>query len=170
MTNSETGCLARIDSAESLEELLAVIRDMEAEDPTVLDRYICDLPVFGGEDPEDTSLIWSWNETHWLVGACVAEMGIEPRDDVCHWNVWIGSDWLEEVYARTEQGAVRVAAERYAEKHGWELQNFGFTPGEESSKANLNFHDENDRLRIVGATVALFGGDEDEFEDDEEHD
>lgn len=37
------------------------------------------LPTFGGEDPPDTTGVWSWDETRLLVGPCFSELEIIPR-------------------------------------------------------------------------------------------
>jgi len=39
------------------------------------------LPTFGGEEPDDTSEIWSWDKDSLLVGRCADELEIIPRDD-----------------------------------------------------------------------------------------
>jgi len=44
-----------------------------------------DLPTFGGVAPSDTSEIWSWDETHVLVGSCGEDLEIIPR------NEWSGT-------------------------------------------------------------------------------
>lgn len=38
-----------------------------------------DLPVFGGEDPVDTLLVWSWDEKHLLMGNCADSLRIVER-------------------------------------------------------------------------------------------
>lgn len=40
-----------------------------------------DLPVFGGEEPRDTSGIWSWDQTRLLVGTCAGDLRIVDRDE-----------------------------------------------------------------------------------------
>jgi len=37
------------------------------------------LPTFGGEEPADTSGVWSWSASRVLVGACISEMQIVAR-------------------------------------------------------------------------------------------
>lgn len=37
------------------------------------------LPTFGGEQPEDTRLVWSWDAARLLVGSCAAELEIVDR-------------------------------------------------------------------------------------------
>lgn len=41
-------------------------------------RDLANLPVFGGPEPEDTTCVWSWDETHLLVGECLP-FEIVPR-------------------------------------------------------------------------------------------
>ena len=31
-------------------------------------RAVSECPTFGGDEPEDTAGVWSWDETHLLVG------------------------------------------------------------------------------------------------------
>ena len=38
------------------------------------------LPVFGGAEPRDTASVWSWDPTRLLVGECVGNLEIVPRD------------------------------------------------------------------------------------------
>ena len=39
-----------------------------------------DLPIFGGEEPDDTSEVWSWDETRLLVGTCADDIEIINRE------------------------------------------------------------------------------------------
>ena len=38
------------------------------------------LPTFGGEEPDDTSEVWSWDETRLLVGTCADDIEIINRE------------------------------------------------------------------------------------------
>jgi hypothetical protein len=58
----------------NLDELFAAIKSGETE-------LTPDLPTFGGTNPDDTTWIWSWDETQWISGPCVDELVIEDRDD-----------------------------------------------------------------------------------------
>lgn len=49
--------------ATELEKLLERIRNKEFDE-----KAMCDLPTFGGSEPEDTMGVWSWDETHMIVG------------------------------------------------------------------------------------------------------
>lgn len=40
-----------------------------------------DLPTFGGDWPNDTREVWSWDKRSLIVGRCVDELQIVPRDD-----------------------------------------------------------------------------------------
>jgi hypothetical protein len=39
-----------------------------------------ELPTFGGEEPSDTNGVWSWDETHLLIGEGGDDFVIVPRD------------------------------------------------------------------------------------------
>ena len=39
------------------------------------------LPTFGGEEPADTSEIWSWDERRLLIGAGINDLEIVARED-----------------------------------------------------------------------------------------
>jgi hypothetical protein len=78
----------RIMASRSLEELLAILREIEAEcrgsemDPAAV-YDATSLPTFGGDAPNDTSGIWSWDEKALLVGTCVDDMRIQKRPEAC---------------------------------------------------------------------------------------
>ena len=38
-----------------------------------------DLPTFGGPEPANTEEVWSWNETHIIIGPCADSIVIEYR-------------------------------------------------------------------------------------------
>lgn len=40
-----------------------------------------DLPVFGGEEPTDTSGIWSWDEAHLIVGTSASDLRLVSREE-----------------------------------------------------------------------------------------
>lgn len=46
------------------------------------------LPTFGGEEPADTTGIWSWDETRILVGTCPDDLEIIAREE--HWTAQAG--------------------------------------------------------------------------------
>jgi hypothetical protein len=37
------------------------------------------LPVFGGSEPDETTGIWSWDETHLIVGSSADDLEIVER-------------------------------------------------------------------------------------------
>ena len=42
-----------------------------------------DLPTFGGDEPEDTMEVWSWDEDNLLIGSgSITEMEIIPRTEL----------------------------------------------------------------------------------------
>lgn len=45
------------------------------------DIDFADLPTFGGEEPSDTSGVWSWDKDNLLVGTCVDDMEIVSREE-----------------------------------------------------------------------------------------
>ena len=65
----------RVDATTTLRELTGVLNEIRAEiaqdcdSPVTLDQLvdIGNLPTFGGEDPANTSEVWSWDETHVLL-------------------------------------------------------------------------------------------------------
>lgn len=44
------------------------------------DIDFAELPTFGGEEPSDTSGVWSWDKNNLLVGTCVDDMEIVSRE------------------------------------------------------------------------------------------
>lgn len=64
----------------NLESLYVAMRDNR---PSTLDdhgdQYRTNLPTFGGDAPDDTEGVWSWNETHLIVGTCVSDLEIVER-------------------------------------------------------------------------------------------
>ena len=75
---------ARLQAAQNLDELLETIRTVHAEldedDRSNLD--LTDLPTFGGQEPDDTAAVWSWDAERLLVGLCVSKFRIQPRDEL----------------------------------------------------------------------------------------
>ena len=61
-------------------QMIELIRDDCAENNTPLDEVdYTDLPTFGGDEPADTSGVWSWNEQSLLVGSCLDDFEIIDR-------------------------------------------------------------------------------------------
>jgi hypothetical protein len=48
---------------ELLETILSIYQDGQSEE-----IQMDNLPVFGGKTPDNTAGVWSWDETHLLVG------------------------------------------------------------------------------------------------------
>jgi len=66
----------------TLAELLDAMR---LDHPSVMctqhpDQWSTDPPTFGGEEPACTLGVWSWDETHLLVGRCADELEIVERE------------------------------------------------------------------------------------------
>ena len=40
-----------------------------------------DLPAFGGEDPDDTHGVWSWDAGRMIVGSCPSDFEIVSRNE-----------------------------------------------------------------------------------------
>lgn len=55
--------------ATNLKDLLNELRNMTAEELEQMD--MASLPTFGGEEPSDTSAVWSWDADSLLVGTQV---------------------------------------------------------------------------------------------------
>lgn len=90
MSNSDNDSTEHRPQIRTLEQLRDVINAMPRDDME-RDEYgeafglpkgywhdLADLPVFGGPEPEDTTCVWSWDETHLLVGECLP-FEIVPR-------------------------------------------------------------------------------------------
>ena len=89
---------ARAHHADELATLEAEGRDAFAEmrdalQPADLDelaaamgegRVACDdeLPTFGGDEPDDTSGVWSWDATRAIVGNCADDIEIISREEL----------------------------------------------------------------------------------------
>ena len=68
-------------SIDSLEDLLEYLKDWNDEYTQMM---MADLPVFGGEEPSNTSEIWSWDLNNLLVGTCSEDFRIISRKE---WGV-----------------------------------------------------------------------------------
>lgn len=62
-------------NAPTLDQLFASLKDRAQE-------LHDDLPTFGGEAPARTDGVWSWDATRAIVGECVDDLQIVPRDDL----------------------------------------------------------------------------------------
>lgn len=61
-------------SPTNLKDLLTAI-----EAGMYTDTEMTELPTFGGDEPERTEGVWSWDATHLLVGTCADDMRIVRR-------------------------------------------------------------------------------------------
>lgn len=66
----------QIRNAHNLDELLAALR---AHGNELNCREMTHLPTFVGEEPSNTSGVWSWDESRLLVGTCASDLRIEDR-------------------------------------------------------------------------------------------
>ena len=48
-------------------------------DPDHPGQWSTSLPTFGGEEPASTAGVWSWDETHLIVGTCEDDLRIVAR-------------------------------------------------------------------------------------------
>lgn len=62
---------------------LAGVDGSSPDDPshTCGDLDWTDLPTFGGDEPRDTTGIWSWDAECLLIGRCASELEIVSRAD-----------------------------------------------------------------------------------------
>lgn len=72
-------------TATSLGDLLNMLLSCDTTDDSGpcarCDREWTRLPVFGGEEPGDTSGVWSWDADDLLVGSCRDELEIISRQE-----------------------------------------------------------------------------------------
>jgi len=61
----------------SLDDLFKLIKSGDLDE---LDDW-SNFPIFGGEEPEDTAEIWSWDESRLMVGICSQSMEIISREE-----------------------------------------------------------------------------------------
>lgn len=65
-------------------ELTDLLHDMLRMEPHTLDvhgQWRTDLPTFGGEEPDDVEGVWSWDETHLIVGTCANDLWAVDRGE-----------------------------------------------------------------------------------------
>ena len=65
-----------------MKNLNELMEEMKANEDLKWD----DLPTFGGEEPEDTTGIWSWDEKNVLVGECAYDLEIITREEREQWG------------------------------------------------------------------------------------
>jgi len=64
-----------VEAPASLNELFSRMR---ARDPSLGDWT--SLPTFGGDEPDVTACVWSWDQTRMIVGTCPDDIQIVERD------------------------------------------------------------------------------------------
>ena len=69
-----------LNTADSLRELLDIMRNQSFDENSNGDEW-CDLPVFGVDYDGSLDCVWSWDDTHLLVGGCQNELKIVKRDE-----------------------------------------------------------------------------------------
>ena len=68
---------SEIENCKTLQELKMYLQNLDDEDNDIIDWS--ELPIFGGDEPESTLGVWSWNKTEKLVGDCRDELEIVSR-------------------------------------------------------------------------------------------
>jgi len=68
--------MSKSTTAANLDDLIESVRAGE-----YTDRQMTDLPTYGGEEPESTEGVWSWDATRLLIGACPDDFHIVDRED-----------------------------------------------------------------------------------------
>ena len=77
-----TEARANIAAATSLRALLQALRDtrqLSDEDQDAINWT--DLQTFGGDEPDSTAEVWSWDADNLLVGTCADDIKIVSRAD-----------------------------------------------------------------------------------------
>ncbi len=69
-----------VESARSLRELKAVLKKSFSEEESDQIDWTS-LPNYGGDEPEETSEVWSWDKGNTLSGSCADDLEISPRCD-----------------------------------------------------------------------------------------
>lgn len=107
----------RVDNCQSLDELSDVLAELEkewrAESVDCFHDYlgelgvqVHDFPVFGGDEPEETVGIWSWDEERLMVTGVEEQFALVDR-----------AEWGD-----TENARVIDAVERMARRAGWTIK------------------------------------------------
>ena len=65
--------------AENLDELLEIIKQWSDVADSEIYFKSASLPTFGGDEPKNTSGIWSWDETRLMTGECFSDFEIVER-------------------------------------------------------------------------------------------
>ena len=73
--NKEERTMLKLEEITTLEELLEFLQN---EDITNID--MSDLPTFGGDIPQTTECIWSWDNDNIIIGECADDFQIVSRN------------------------------------------------------------------------------------------
>lgn len=76
------------------------------------------LPTFGGDEPHETSQVWSWDEAQVLVGECYEDLEILDRDDE---DGWWNFDFSR--YVKIIMQSKGVTQAEVARRCGWDRRN-----------------------------------------------
>lgn len=65
-----------IRNAATLDDLLIVLNEtvpalLNADEREILSTEFCDLPIYGGNEPHNTTGVWSWDSGRKIVGDCL---------------------------------------------------------------------------------------------------
>jgi hypothetical protein len=80
MTNAHT-IAANVLNAANLDDLFAALRAWNASGADLVEAGfdMTALPVFGGDEPANTSGVWSWDANRMIVGASLDEARLVAR-------------------------------------------------------------------------------------------
>ena len=78
MTNTATNLAELLDAMRTPSGLAGITRGIAYKDGA-LEYDWSSLPNFGGPAPDDTAGVWSWDETHLLIGEDPASLEIVSR-------------------------------------------------------------------------------------------
>ena len=73
--------MKNLDECKTLEELCEFMNGLSIEEFEAQGIDVCDLPTFGGDEPDDTTGIWSWDEADIMVSWGDGEFIIDSRRD-----------------------------------------------------------------------------------------
>lgn len=87
----------RLAAASGLDALFGVFCALTAEESAsiMVDRVMSRLPTFGGDAPENTSAVWSWDEGRVLIGVSAGTIRIVTREELAEMRQAADSTWEE---------------------------------------------------------------------------
>lgn len=66
--------------------LESLLNGMRERHPLLAAEWVwTSLPTFGGDEPNNTAGIWSWDADRVIVGTCADDVEIQPRSDEAGW-------------------------------------------------------------------------------------